>query len=370
MIPFLVLVSLALFQVIVMGPQQIENGQIINLFRHKTITQEQLYDQLSKKQVVLVGETHNDPHHHKVQLKIIQALNKRHENLAIGLEMFPRHLQPILDRWVADEFTRKDFLKAVDWDNIWGFDEELYMPIFRFARDNNIPLIGMNVKREVVKEVRLKGVDGVDESIRQELPEIAPASGEYKTVLREVFDSHPMMSKMGKFDNFVQAQQVWDGVMATQISKWFEQNPYGLVIGLAGSGHISHGHGIPHQLKNSQGIDNIATVLPWNISEEWPDPLVANYAWGVPKPPPPPVRFGIMLEDVGQGVQIKSVFEGSIAAKHGLKPEDKITHLNGQEITTIKRLIWLTKSLEWDTTATLTIIREGDEQKIELELKR
>jgi uncharacterized iron-regulated protein len=369
MIPFFILISLAIFQVIAMGPQQIENGQIIHLFHHKTITQEQLYDQLSKKQVVLVGETHNDLHHHKVQLKIIQALKKRHENLAIGLEMFPQHLQPQLDRWVADELTREDFLKVVDWDNIWGFDAELYMPIFRFARDEQIPLIAMNIKREVVKEVRLKGVDGVDASIRQQLPQIAPASRKYSMVLREVFDSHPMMSKMGKFDNFVQAQQVWDGVMATQISKWSEQNPNGLVIGLAGSGHISFGHGIPHQLK-SQGIDNIATVLPWNTGEEWADQSIADYVWGVPKPPPPPVRFGIMLEDVGQGVQIKSVIEGSIAAKHGLKPEDEITHLNGKEITTIKRLIWLTKSLEWGTTATLTIIREGGEQKIELELVR
>jgi uncharacterized iron-regulated protein len=369
MIPFIALVTLAFFQVIFLGNQQIENGEIVNLFRRKTISQEQLYDQLSKKQVVLVGETHDDPHHHKVQLKIIQALNKRHENLAIGLEMFPRHLQPQLDRWVGDELTREEFLKAVDWDNIWGFDATLYMAIFSYARDKQIPLLAMNVKRDVVREVRLKGLDGVDESIRNELPKIAPANRKYKMALREVFDSHPMMAKMGKFENFVQAQQVWDGVMATQINRWFETNPYGLVVGLAGSGHITFGHGIPHQLK-SQGVDSIATVLPWNIDREWADSQIADYAWGVPKPPPPPVRFGIMLEDVGLGVQVKSVLKGSIAAKHGIKSEDEITHLNGQQILTIKRLIWLTQRLEWGSTATLNIIREGKEQKIELELVR
>ncbi|MBF0193260.1 MAG: ChaN family lipoprotein [Magnetococcales bacterium] len=352
-----------------MGPQQIESGQIVNLFRHKTITQEQFYDQLNKRQVVLVGETHDNVHHHKVQLKIIKALHKRHKNIVIGLEMFPRHLQPILDRWVADELTRKDFLEAVDWDNIWGFDANLYMEILRFARDNQVPLLAMNIKREIVKEVRLKGVDGVDESIRHKLPKIAPASREYTLILKDVFDSHPMMSKLGDFKNFVQAQQVWDGVMATQISEWLGHNPYGLVIGLTGSGHISYGHGIPHQLK-SQGIDNIATVLPWNIDQDWPDQTIAYYAWGVPKPPPPPVRFGIFLEDIDQEVYIKSVMEGSLAAKHGLKPEDEITHLNGQKITSSKRLVWLTKRLEWGTTAILDIVREGEEIKIELDLER
>ncbi|MBF0380195.1 MAG: ChaN family lipoprotein [Magnetococcales bacterium] len=368
MIVFL-MVSLALFQVIVMGPQQIENGQVINLFRQKIITQEQLYDQLSEKRVVLVGETHNDPNHHKVQLKIIQGIYKHNNNMAIGLEMIPRHLQSQLDRWVADELSREDFLKAVDWDQTWGFDSDLYMPILRFARDNNIHLVAMNIKREVVKQVRLKGLDGVADNIKDELPKIAPASDKYKTMLREVFESHPMMSKMGKFENFVDAQQVWDGVMATQINHWLGENPYGLLVGLAGSGHISYGNGIPHQLK-SQGVEDIATVLPWNIEEKWADYKVANYAWGVPKPPPPPVRFGIMLQEVETGVLITTVFKDSIAEKHGIKAEDEIRELNGETITTIKRLKWLIKNMEWGDKATLTVNRDGDVKKIELELER
>jgi uncharacterized iron-regulated protein len=271
MIPFLFIAGAALFQVMVMGPIPIEDGQILHLGKGSSITAEISYEQLAKQQVVLVGESHDDPGHHRVQLQIIKALKKRRDNMAIGLEMIPQHLQPQLDRWTAGELTEEAFLDALEWYSIWGFDAELYLPILRFSRDKRIPLVALNIQRKIVHQVRMQGVDGVDEKIRRELPPMAQASHAYRLRLSEVFNSHPMMSRMGNFDRFIEAQLVWDGVMADRIIRWLDKNPDGLLVGLAGSGHIIHGHGIPHQLR-SRDVHNIATVLPWTTGEEWADP--------------------------------------------------------------------------------------------------
>jgi uncharacterized iron-regulated protein len=369
MIPLLFFAGLALFQAVSMGPMAIEEGQILHLASRSTVTQEESFAELARQRVVLVGESHDDPGHHLVQLQIIKALKSRNNRLAIGLEMFPSHLQPQLDRWVAAEMDENTFLDAVEWYSTWGFAAELYMPILRFARDKQIPLVAMNIDRDIVHQVRMQGVDGVAETTRRQLPTMAPASVAYRARLQKVFDSHPMMSRMGNFDRFVEAQLVWDGVMAVRIFDWLRENPDGLLVGLAGSGHIIHGHGIPHQLRSLE-VRNIATVLPWTTGDEMLEPQSADYVWGVAKPElgPPPVRFGIFLEDKGAVVHIIKVVDDSLAAKAGLLAEDQIIQLNGQTISSRHMLVRLTRSLDWGDMATLTIVRAGEEKSFAIEL--
>jgi uncharacterized iron-regulated protein len=370
MIFFIFLAGFSLFQVVVMGPVPIEDGQIIHLPTKTTITAQQSYEQLTKSRVVLVGESHDDANHHRVQLKIIKALKKRHNNFAIGLEMFPGHLQPQLDSWIAGKLTENQFLDGVEWYSVWGFDAELYLPIFRFARENKIPLVALNINRDVVREVRKQGVDGVEEKIRMQLPPMAAASNDYRISLQKVFNSHPMMAKMGKFDNFMQAQLVWDGVMASRIKEWLDKYPDGLLVGLAGSGHITNGYGIPHQLK-SLGVERIKTILPWTIDDEWVDPQVADYAWGVlePEEAEPPVRFGVMLGGFVDGVEVKSVLPDSLAAGAGILAEDKITHLNDEKITSNHNMIRQTRELSWGDSVVLIVLRGGEKREIKIGLK-
>ncbi|MBF0447999.1 MAG: ChaN family lipoprotein [Magnetococcales bacterium] len=377
MIPFL-LVGLAFLQVVIMGPIPIEKNQIISLKNRTTLSATDSFAQLAQNQVVLIGESHTDPGHHAVQLEVIRGLQTERPNLAIGLEMMPRHFQPQLDEWIKGGLSETDFLDAVEWYFTWGYEAELYLPIFRFAREQKIPLVALNLKREIVHQVRVKGVDDVEQSIKDQLPTVAPASSDYRIRLREVFDSHPMMSKMGHFDQFVQAQQVWDGVMAEQIVQWLKKNPDGLLVGLAGSGHIIHGHGIPHQLRVRQ-IEHIATLLPWTTGEEWVDSQSADYAWGVAPSDPtdPPVRLGVFLEESseavensGPGVLIKKVIKESPAALGGLLADDRITHINGQETPSRHTLVRMTRSLRWGEAATLTIHRGEESRQIKVNLTR
>ncbi len=367
------LAGLALFQAVLMTPVAIDDGEIVRLKDKAAISRETLVTALSRSRVVLIGEEHPDPGHHRIQLRVIEGVHRQvgaSRPIAVAMEMFPGHLQPKLDRWVAGRLSEPAFLDAVKWYSTWGYDDALYMPILRYARKHRLPVLAVNVDRGVVRQVRKQGRHSLNREKRSLLPaRIAPATTEYRIRLREVFDSHPMMGKAGPFDWFVDAQQTWDGVMAKGMSDWLRRHPSGLVLGIAGSGHLIHGHGISHQLRH-QGVEDVVTVLPWTGSERWVPRDAADYAWGSPPAPetPPPVRLGILLDDGHGGVKISGVMPGGLGARSGLKKGDRIVALNGQKTPISHTLVRLIRKLKWGDRVTVTVRRGGRvlEKKIDL----
>src|SRR5690242_14024520 len=60
-----------------------------------------LYDRLVHDNVVLLGESHANSEDHRWQLQVMAALYAERRDVVLGFEMFPRRIQPVLDRWVA-----------------------------------------------------------------------------------------------------------------------------------------------------------------------------------------------------------------------------------------------------------------------------
>src|SRR5262249_20323766 len=71
-------------------------------------------DLVAKNGVVLLGESHTDADHHRVQLQTLAALHSGGAKLVIGFEAFPRRLQSVLDDWVDGKLTEEAFLKAAE----------------------------------------------------------------------------------------------------------------------------------------------------------------------------------------------------------------------------------------------------------------
>ena len=94
--------------------------------------------------IVLLGEVHDNAEHHRWQLQTLAALHALRPDMVIGFEMFPRRLQPVLDRWVAGALDTESFLVESEWFDVWGFDPELYLPLFHFCRQQRVPMQALN----------------------------------------------------------------------------------------------------------------------------------------------------------------------------------------------------------------------------------
>ena len=81
--------------------------------------------EMAERQVVLLGETHTIAEIHRWQLHVATIIRFIRRNVAVGFEMFPRRVQPVLDEWVAGELSTQQFLDKVDWKNVWGYDPQL-----------------------------------------------------------------------------------------------------------------------------------------------------------------------------------------------------------------------------------------------------
>jgi len=95
--------------------------------------------------IVVIGENHGSQAHHHAQLEIIRQLQAERVKdpsrppLAIGLEMFYRQQQPLLDRFIfanaSAPYTIRDLERDSSWASTWGYDiNSGYSKIFAYAR--------------------------------------------------------------------------------------------------------------------------------------------------------------------------------------------------------------------------------------------
>ncbi|TNF97910.1 MAG: iron-regulated protein, partial [Gammaproteobacteria bacterium] len=112
-----------------------------------------IIDELSKNRVVFVGEAHDQYSHHLVQLDIIKALYAREPNISIGMEMFQQPFQKYLDAFIGGELDERGMLIGTEYFDRWSFDYRLYRPILEFAHEQKIPVIALNIEKEITSKV-------------------------------------------------------------------------------------------------------------------------------------------------------------------------------------------------------------------------
>ncbi|UYV19331.1 ChaN family lipoprotein [Halomonas qaidamensis] len=236
--------------------------------------------QASQHQVVLLGEQHDAADHHRWQLHTLAGLHALRDDMVIGLEMLPRGVQDVLDDWVAGLLTEEELLAQSHWEETWGFDANLYLPIFHFARLHNIPLIALNITPELRQRLSSEGFTNVPAEQRHHIPAPLPPSDRYEKRLKEVFDQHAMGDDPAMLNRFVQAQLSWDVAMAEGLANAATEGA--LAVGLMGLGHVIYHDGVPHQL-TGLGVDHTFSLLPWSTEAcEPPNPELADAVFVLP----------------------------------------------------------------------------------------
>ncbi len=226
--------------------------------------------------LVFVGELHDEPSHHWAQLEVIRALKEAGRKVAVGMEMFRRDQQNDLDLWTRGEMTLHRFRNL--YLETWGAPWPLYADIFHYARSEGIPLLGLNVPREIVTQVARHGFSSLSEDQLKSLPPLScDVDDVYKEFIRRALG---VRHKSGlDFQHFCEAQLVWDTAMAWNLLKFLERNPDHTVVVLAGSGH-SWKRAIPEQVRRRSDLA-YRVILPEMPSLERGDVMLddSDFLW-------------------------------------------------------------------------------------------
>ena len=335
---------------------------------------------MARRKVVLLGERHDNADHHAWQLATLGALHMLRPRMVIGFEAFPRRAQPVLDKWIAGKLSQRQLLAQANWEEVWGLPADLYLPLFRFARINGIPLRALNVDRELVRAISEKGWDAVPASQKEGVTRPARPSPAYLDDLYEVYRLHPEAADPQKarrdgpdFLHFVDSQTTWDRAMAQGLADAVHAasgpDP-ALVVGIMGSGHIRYGRGVAHQLRDL-GIESVGMLLPVRASDDCAKlDGIADAVFAIPKLPssaPPPPRLGIRIEQTKDGVGIVKVVEGSLAEKTGLQVGDRFISIAGAKVARVSDVIRAVHEQPAGTWMPMRIRRDG--QELELVVK-
>jgi len=267
-------------------------GQIVDVASGKAITFEELIAQISSKDLIFVGEAHDNPDHHLIQIQILQAVASRSPSLTMGMEFFQQHQQPILDRYIQGESTEKEFLEAVDWKKTWGFGYHFYRPLMQLAREKKYRVLAINAPNDLVRKVARTGLKALEPSERDQLPkEINLTQDRHRAFLHEIYQEHSPRD-LKDFEFFYEAQCVWEETMAYNLAERLKSDE-GRLIAFTGNGHIVNKFGIPDRTVRRVPA-SMVTVVPYPLNgKETIEQGIADYVWFTL---PSPQRFSM-----GQG---------------------------------------------------------------------
>jgi membrane-associated protease RseP (regulator of RpoE activity) len=153
--------------------------------------------------------------------------------------------------------------------------------------------------------------------------------------------------------------------MAQAMAEQLRRQPDSLVVAILGAGHVRHGHGVAHQLKDL-GIHRIGALITWDRAEGC-GRLAAGMADGVyvvEPPAQPQPRLGVAMGADADGVRITAVDGGSVAEQAGLKGGDLVVEIAGRPARTLDALRAAVQRQPAGTWLPLKVKRGGETLEI------
>ncbi|MCI0338688.1 MAG: ChaN family lipoprotein [Acidobacteria bacterium] len=243
---------------------------------------ESMLVELSRADVVFVGEQHDDAATHRLERAILEGLARRRGNVLVAMEMFERDVQQSLDDYFAGRLSEEDFLKT---SRPWPRYASDYRSLVEFARFQSWRVIASNVPRRYASQVSKQGLAAVDVVPASERKFIASQIqcpfDDYFKRFSEAMNSHPVADGDGKepekmqndehramIERFYYAQCIKDETMAEsiteqlQLSDKSQQRP--LIVHFNGTFHSDYRLGAAARVNRRlpKSKIKVVTVVP------------------------------------------------------------------------------------------------------------
>lgn len=256
---------------------------------------ETMLSNVTKGEVLFIGEQHNDNDGHKLELAIVQGVARRRANSLIAMEMFERDAQIALDDYLTGRINETEFLsRSRPWSNYMTD----YRPIVEFARRQKWQVIGSNVPQRLARAVANNGLTIVDrfsevdrtlvaqqiecpsDSYRERFTEtmtamMVPAASAANPQANPHANPHAVAPDPAaineRIERFYFAQCIKDETMGESVAKMIkgkESKPF--IIHINGAFHSDYGEGTMSRARRrlpDSKISNVSIVPVRNIDQ-------------------------------------------------------------------------------------------------------
>lgn len=251
------------------SPQGLEHaqlGQIVDLHTGALLSPAQLVERLAAAPRVVVGERHDNPDHHALQLWLLRALAAQRAQGSLLLEMLTPDQQVKVDEVraaIAAGQAPPDMLRALAWQPGWAWS--LYGPLVQHALRQPYPLLAANLERREIMQVyaqvpQLSGQASTAQPVREALFE-------------QIRQSHCNLLPVSQLPAMLAVQQQRDRRMAEAL---LAAPAPSLLI--AGSFHARRDLGVPLHMQDLRAEQGLQVLILAQVGSSI-SPQSADFVW-------------------------------------------------------------------------------------------
>jgi uncharacterized iron-regulated protein len=214
-----------------LSPEGLEDphvGQVLDTANGIWMTPAMLVESLVSAPHVLVGEKHDNPDHHRLQLWLLQRLHKVRPQASLLMEMIEPSQQAAVDRLQGKLTGEASLVDELEWRE--GWDWALYGPLVRWGLAEPKRLLAANISLDEMKAIYQQPDELADIYSPQSLEVLNDA----------IATSHCGKLPQSQFPAMLAVQQRRDQRMAQQLV----DAPKNALL-LAGNYHVRKDIGIP-----------------------------------------------------------------------------------------------------------------------------
>lgn len=251
-------------------------GQPWEVSARRHVAFSELLRQARDADIVLLGETHDNPAHHATQKRVLESLADR--TPALVMEQFDLEQQASLDAILRSGGTQQEKLLALKTLMKPGWQWPGYEGLLTTALERGLPVLAANISREALREVSRNGVATLGDGASAQLGlDTGWSAAQQASLRQEVEASHCGMLPEAAVGAMADAQRVRDAIMADRLLA-----APGSAVAILGRGHVRQDLAVPIYLKQRAPQKKVLSVAlaEGELAQDAPQP----YDYVIPGP--------------------------------------------------------------------------------------
>ncbi len=232
-------------------------GKIWSVKQQRWISQADLYAELARMRFILLGETHDNPDHHRLQLAILKSITQTGAPpRMVAMEQFDIENQAAIDAAMMLPYPTAEAIADAGKLNRkgWGWDQ--YRPIVDLAISQKASIRAANLSRADGRKIFSEGLKASPVKFADGFFTSTWNTSRNKALQAELLEGHCGQLPDSMAFGMANVQRARDAIMADAM---LASKPSGAVL-IAGRGHVRRDRAVPLYLQTAAPSAEISVV--------------------------------------------------------------------------------------------------------------
>lgn len=260
-------------------------GQVYRVADGGPVSEAQLLTDAAGAEFVLIGERHDNPEHHRLQARLVAALQQRSEApRAVAFEMIPAWRQLEIVEYLDADGDAAGLGEIVAWEESGWPEWAWYQPIAEAALASNAEIVAADLGAAEKRATFVQGTQAFRPAFVQRTGLGEPWPAPMMVALQdELRAAHCGQVPGAVVIGMMRVQRARDAMMADRLAA---ASGRGGGILIAGNGHVRKDRGVPWYLARLRPGARSLSIGLLEVQDEMLQPradLPYDYVWFTPR---------------------------------------------------------------------------------------